>query len=178
MEKMLNEDCRNNSAWSHRYFVVFGHQELTEMEKGHKVRKEILDEGILAVDPEVLDRELDFAKGWIELAPQNPSPWNYLKGVLRRGGRPLGTEREFCEKFVRAPPPDDAGGDGAERHEGELDFAGDAVRSSHAIDCLSAIYAAESTDEGKERARRCLQALASKWDIIRKNYWDYRAKNL
>lgn len=174
MEKMLNEDCRNNSAWSHRYFVVFGHQELEEMEKGHKIRKEILEEGLLTVDPDVLERELTFTKGWIELAPQNPSPWNYLKGVLKRAGKPLATEREFCESFVRAPPE----GEGDEEVSGELDFIGDAVRSSHAIDCLSEIYAAEGTEEGKERARRCLQALGSKWDIIRKNYWDYRAKSL
>ena len=172
MEKMLNEDCRNNSAWSHRYFVVFGHEELEEMEKGHKVRKEILDEGVLTVSQEALTRELEYTKGWIELAPQNPSPWNYLKGVLKRAGRALGTERVFCESFVRAPQ--DVGGEGSH----ELDFAGDAVRSSHAIDCLSEIYAAEGTEEGKERARRCLVALGTKWDIIRKNYWDYRARNL
>jgi protein farnesyltransferase/geranylgeranyltransferase type-1 subunit alpha len=92
MEKLLNEDCRNNSAWSHRYFVVFGHEELTEMEKGDLVRKEILDKGVLKADEEVVERELAFAKGWIELAPQNPSPWNYLKGALRRAGRPVGME--------------------------------------------------------------------------------------
>ena len=172
MEKMLNEDCRNNSAWSHRYFVVFGHEELEEMEKGHKIRKEILEEGVLTVDLDILTRELEFTRGWIEMAPQNPSPWNYLKGVLKRAGRPLATEREFCESFVRPP-----GGAGLEEGQ-ELDFEGDAVRSSHAIDCLSEIYTAEGTEEGKERARRCLQALGSKWDIIRKNYWDYRAKNL
>ncbi|ETN38751.1 uncharacterized protein HMPREF1541_06789 [Cyphellophora europaea CBS 101466] len=168
MEKLLNDDCRNNSAWSHRYFVVFGLEELELMEKGDKVRKEILDEGLLPVDEAAVEREIAYAKEWIEVAPQNPSPWNYLRGVLKRAGRNLQSEREFCETFVRP-----AGEEGV-----ELDFEGDAVRSSHAIDWLSQAYVEQGTEEGKEKARRCLQALGTKWDIIRKNYWDYRAKGL
>jgi hypothetical protein len=43
---------------------------------------------------------------------------------------------------------------------------------------LAEIYAAEGTEAGRERARRCYRALAERWDVIRKNYWDYRVKKL
>jgi protein farnesyltransferase/geranylgeranyltransferase type-1 subunit alpha len=69
------------------------------------------------------------------------------------------------------------GGEG-EGVGGDLDFEGSAVRSSHAIELLSDIYALEGTDASKERARKCLTALGNKWDIIRKNYWDYKANKL
>ena len=182
LETLLIEDCRNNSAWSHRYFVVFGHEELAELEKGGqtKVRKELVESGLLNTDEAVVDREVAFTKGWIEVAPQNPSPWNYLKGILKRARRPLGSEREFCESFVRPKmeAPGEAGSASAATGTSEvLDFENDGVRSSHAIEWLSTIYAEEGTQEGKEKATKCLQALGNKWDIIRKNYWDYRIRN-
>ncbi|KAF3929026.1 hypothetical protein ABW20_dc0101664 [Dactylellina cionopaga] len=59
--RLLEEDVRNNSAWNHRYFVVFG-----------KLGTENPAEG-------VVEREVGFAKEAILKAPQNPSPWNYLK---------------------------------------------------------------------------------------------------
>jgi protein farnesyltransferase/geranylgeranyltransferase type-1 subunit alpha len=169
MDALITEDCRNNSAWSHRYFVVFGWEELEAMEQGDLVRKEILDKGVLKVDETVVERELGYARSWIGVAPMNASAWNYLRGVLRRAGRGLAGEKGFCEGFVR--------GEG-ELEDGELDFEGAGVRSSHAIELLSEIYGAEGTERGKEKARLCLVALGRKWDIIRKNYWDYRIKNL
>jgi protein farnesyltransferase/geranylgeranyltransferase type-1 subunit alpha len=162
---------------------VFGHEELEELEKPDgeaksRVRKELLENMMLGeVDEVVLQRELSFTKGWIEAAPQNASPWNYLRGVLKRAGRGLGTEREFCESFVR-PKREGVEWQGITEEAGPLDFEGDGVRSSHAIDWLSIIYAEEGTEEGKEKARACLRALGNKWDIIRKNYWDYRMKSV
>ena len=93
----------------------------------------------------------------------------------------MGTEREFCESFVRPkrnPGVDTWGGEDRIEDEGPLDYEGDGVRSSHAIDWLSIIYAEEGTAEGKEKARACLRALGNKWDIIRKNYWNYRMKSI
>ena len=184
MEDLLQEDVRNNSAWSHRYFVVFGHEELLVLEgedgKGEMVRKELFEliqkgEGPLVADNEVVGREVEYTKGKIELAPMNLSAWNYLKGVLRRGARKLGSEREFCERFVRPEEGGEVDSEGTKRDGGggELDFEGDGVRSSHAIDWLAEIYAEQGE---KEKARKCLEALGRKWDPIRKNYWDYRIK--
>ncbi|RMZ78182.1 hypothetical protein DV738_g3965, partial [Chaetothyriales sp. CBS 135597] len=161
VEVLIDEDVRNNSAWAHRYFVVFGFEELFVLEGGSRVdintniktgvekrlttRKELFanikatkGQGILKADEAVVQREIAYAKAKIGLAPQNPSSWNYLKGVLRRAGTPLSDER-----------------------------------ACHAIDWLAEIYA-ETGD--KELAQAALDSLANKWDRIRRNYWEYRQK--
>ena len=187
MEKLIEEDVRNNSAWSHRYFCVFGYEEIEVLESEENlkapellIRKDLFckrnggrrsnQEGnLLPVEARVRDREVEYAKTIIERTPQNPSPWNYLKGVIRRCDIPQAEFGTFCESFVRGS--DEAGGM-------DLDFEADTVRSSHAIAWLAEIYAAEGTEEGKEKARRCWTALGRKWDPIRKNYWDWRVKGM
>ena len=213
MDTLVEEDVRNNSAWSHRYFVVWGAEELELLEgkeswaKGEREtggggegkrmnRRELFDDikttqgkGVLKADERVVEREIKYTKEKIGLAPQNPSPWNYLKGVLRRAGRDLSTEQEFCESFVRPRPQQGTGGvddvvgygiqptvaEATEKSsEGaEIDFLGESVRSSHAIDWLAEIYAEQGE---QEKAVRALESLGRKWDPIRKNYWDYRVK--
>jgi protein farnesyltransferase/geranylgeranyltransferase type-1 subunit alpha len=145
-EALIREDVRNNSAWNHRYFLRFGADEL-------RLGKE---EARKVVDEDLIDQEVDYTKAKITLAPQNPSPWNYLKGVLRRGGRSMTEEQEFAAGFVG-------------------DVNGDEVRSSHAVDWLAECFAEQGESD---RAKECLQALGRKWDPIRKNYWDYRVKML
>lgn len=148
-EALIREDVRNNSAWNHRYFLCFGAEELR--------RKEAGEVGPGVVDEDLVDREVAYAEAKIRLAPQNPSPWNYLRGVLRRAGRRVSEEQAFAAGFVGA------------------DVMGEEVKSSHAVDWLAESWA-ERGDEA--RARECWAALARKWDPIRKNYWDYRARNL
>ena len=145
-DAFIREDVRNNSAWSHRYFLCFGADELL---RGKAEAAQVVDE-------DLVDREVDYSKAKIRLAPQNPSPWNYLKGVLRRGGRSVTTEQAFAAEFVP-------------------DVNGEHVRSSHAVDWLADCFAEQGQPD---KARECLQALARKWDPIRKNYWDYRARQL
>lgn len=161
LDTLLQDDVRNNSAWNHRYFVVFGADELAAIEASESgIRKDVLSSGVLVTDQDVVDREINYAKDHIAWAPQNPSPWNYLRGVLKRAGMSLGDVQVFCEGFV--------GGRAA-------DLLGDQVRSSHAVDWLADIYAA---DGDAERSKLCLQALATKWDPIRRKYWEYRIKQL
>ncbi|OAP55100.1 hypothetical protein AYL99_10800 [Fonsecaea erecta] len=194
VDALIRDDVRNNSAWNHRYFVCFGAEELAAMEpkaattvgggrgqeeekeeeagQGHHhgggrrpnvIRKDVLAGGTLlpVVDEDVVEREINYAKDHIAWAPQNPSPWNYLRGVLRRAGIPVTDLQVFCEGFV-------GGGKDA-------DLMGDGVTSSHAIDWLADIY---RLDGKVERSRACLEALAAKWDPIRRKYWDWRAKQL
>ena len=148
-EAMIREDVRNNSAWNHRYFLVFGAEELRAGGRGWGT----------VVDEEIVDREVEYAKAKISMAPQNQSPWNYLRGVLRRAGRKLSEEEDFAAGFVEVG---DLLGEGT-------------VRSSFAVDWLSECWA----EQGElERAREGLQALARKWDPVRKGYWEYRARLL
>ncbi|MCJ1317464.1 CAAX geranylgeranyltransferase alpha subunit [Xylographa vitiligo] len=138
VEHLLLVDLRNNSAWNHRWFVVFGNPEHT------------------SVPSETSQREIDFAKSKIREAPQNQSPWNYLKGVLRKNGLAMGALGGFAEEFA---------GEGRE------------VRSSHALDFLAEMWS-QGGEEDKRKAERALGLLADTYDPIRKNYWDYRKRLL
>lgn len=134
-EAMINDDVRNNSAWNHRWFLVVG---------GHDGRLE---------SPHLVERELEYAKYAIRKAPQNQSPWNYIKGVVRVAGLPLSTLTDFAREFADMRRPDD-------------------IYSSHALDLLADIYAAEQGS--KEEAKKALDLLASRFDPIRAHYWSYR----
>ena len=67
VERLLEEDIRNNSAWNQRMFVL-----------SHTVQK---------VTGEILDRELKFAMNAITKVPGNESSWNYLAGYVLKNLR-------------------------------------------------------------------------------------------
>ncbi|KKF96176.1 Protein farnesyltransferase/geranylgeranyltransferase type-1 subunit alpha [Ceratocystis platani] len=152
-QNYIEQDLRNNSAWSHRFFLVFSDPMASSGAAIHATE----------ADPEVphaiIERELAYAREKIDLAPQNQSPWNYLKGVLVKGGRGIETEKAFVEKFVR--------------NIGEGDE--EAVLSTHALDFLAEILVAEGE---KERAAVCLSRLSEKWDPVRAGYWKLRQQQL
>lgn len=140
VEELLKQDVRNNSAWNHRWYVVFGRPE---------GEKRFGDKGIV-------DGEMRFAMEKVRLAPQNQSPWNYIRGLQReaKGEAKITLEllRKFAEEFASIEEPDK-------------------IRSSHALDLLAGIYA----EEGKKtEASKGLELLATKYDPIRANYWNWR----
>ncbi|KAH0555663.1 hypothetical protein GP486_006389, partial [Trichoglossum hirsutum] len=65
VDSLLRTDVRNNSAWNHRFFLVFGRQD---------------GDPSFIPTPEIVDRELEYAKTAVFEAPQNPCPWIYLRG--------------------------------------------------------------------------------------------------
>ncbi|KAK8135414.1 protein farnesyltransferase/ geranylgeranyltransferase type-1 subunit alpha [Apiospora sp. TS-2023a] len=152
IEGMIDEDVRNNSAWSHRFFLVFSNPRYATPE-AHATE---LDAGVPA---DVVDREVAYAQAKIQLAPQNQSPWNYLRGVLVKGGRDLGSVKGFVEQYVQNL------GD-AEKEE---------VHSSHALEQLADIYE-EAGD--KEKADLCWKRLGEKWDRIRFGYWAWKRRSM
>ncbi|KAH6955552.1 hypothetical protein DER45DRAFT_573469 [Fusarium avenaceum] len=143
----IEEDVRNNSAWSHRFYLVFSDPTASTPSSGPT-------EADPRVPAETLDREINYSKEKISLAPQNQSPWNYLFAVLAKGSRPLSSLKDFAEGFVSAL--------GEEAEE---------VRSSHALDFLAKLYDEEGD---KEKAELCLRRLGEKWDPVREGYWKYR----
>ncbi len=150
VERLLREDVRNNSAWSHRFFLVFSNPRYTT--EGSKAT-----EPDSKVPQEIINKDLGFAEAAVYEAPQNQSPWNYIRGVLRKGGRKLGSLEGFVVEFVEL-------GDGKED-----------VKSSHALDFLADVWA----EKGEvQKAERALELLGGKYDRIRKNYWDWRRDNL
>ncbi|GAA99391.1 uncharacterized protein L969DRAFT_86625 [Mixia osmundae IAM 14324] len=90
-ESLLNEDLRNNSAWNHRWFVVYGSDHSNRA--SHK-NAESLQE-----------RELEYCKDKISIAPNNPSAWNYLRGVLRHSKTALIALNAFVEPLTRLESP-------------------------------------------------------------------------
>lgn len=190
METLLREDVRNNSAWNHRWFLCFGRDELRRTKKKPVKATSWGGEGETGgetpttttgtvVDEELIDREVAFAQGKILLAPQNQSPWTYLRALYRKAGRPLEELRGFVEQFAGEEEDAEEEEKEAEDAEGGADVGkskgrknvDEGVRSSHALDLLAEIYA-----EGGEvvAARRVLEALGRRWDPVRKGYWDYR----
>ena len=98
-----------------------------------------------------------YAKDAIRKAPQNQSPWNYIRGVVRHNKLPLSTLKEFVHVFADLDKPDD-------------------VYSSHALDTLADIYAEEKNSQ--ENAKKVLDLLATRYDPIRAQYWNFRKGQL
>lgn len=150
IETLLEADIRNNSAWNHRWFIVFARY--SDPEK-HSIKNNDADS---EVPPNIVEREVQYAKTAIAKAPQNQSPWLYLRGILRKQGMGLVGVKDFAEQFADLANEDE-------------------VRSSHALDLLADAYAEE---QQKEKSARALELLARRYDPIRKNYWDYRRSQL
>lgn len=137
-EKLIEHDVRNNSAWNHRWYVINGK----------------VSEGVPGIkDEKIRDREIEFAEATVAKAPQNQSPWNYLRGVVKKSGQPLSSLKDFVSQYASVEEPD-------------------RIRSSHALDVLVDILAEE--EGSKQQAALALDMLAQKYDPIRKNYWEYR----
>lgn len=141
VEEMLRQDVRNNSAWNHRWFVVFGRPDAPKSAEKDKA---------------ILERETLFAENAIRRAPQNQSPWSYLRGLISRFELPMSTVKAFAEGFA------------------SLDKSG-AVKSSHALNVLADSY----KEAGKnDEAGQALDLLANKYDPIRFRYWMWKKEQL
>jgi protein farnesyltransferase/geranylgeranyltransferase type-1 subunit alpha len=62
-ERLIQNDILNNSAWSHRFYTLFGNGATPE-KKG----------------VELVDSEIEYAQRIIRSLPSNAAPWNYLRG--------------------------------------------------------------------------------------------------
>ena len=145
IEGLIRADVRNNSAWNHRWFVTFGRSDGKSTTLAH-----------VEVSGEVYDREIQYTQDAIRVAPQNQSPWNYLRGILKLRGKGLVAQKSFASEFADLEKEDD-------------------VRSSHALEFLVDIWVEEKQDDN---AARALDLLATRYDPIRKNYWAYRKSEL
>lgn len=111
LEVMLKEDVRNNSAWHHRFFVVFGRVkggtgvggsgDVLKRELAYAYFKHL---SLMFADsmPDPFTR---YTKDQIALAPNNPSAWNYLRGVLEHTSTPFSSLENFVQLYISAKPP-------------------------------------------------------------------------
>lgn len=98
-DKMIRRDIRNNSAFNHRWFCIFGRALQS---------KDRLDPAL----EKQRDQEIAYALDILSMAPNNASPWNYLRGyvwLLLIGSlhqslppnRPLGDMDSHVAQFIR-----------------------------------------------------------------------------
>ena len=75
IDSLLQEDARNNSAWNHRFFCIFGSKwaewDAERCQDWWKIGKD---------KEEIINAEIAFTKGHIATIPNNASAWNYLRG--------------------------------------------------------------------------------------------------
>ncbi|GIY16307.1 hypothetical protein CEXT_608571 [Caerostris extrusa] len=138
VNELLTDDIRNNSAWNQRFFVI----------------------NTVGISDEVLDREIKYTLDCIQKAPNNESPWNYLRGILRdRGLSKIPEVTEFTEKLYES-----------------------GCRSPHLlgfmIDIREESLLANTTMEDLRKTLDLCSLLAKKHDVIRREYWEYIANNL
>lgn len=150
-QNLIEDDVRNNSAWSHRFFLTCSDPE-------HSTPGSTPTEHDPKIPDSIIDKEIKYAQEKILLAPQNQSPWNYMQALITKSGRKLSTLQVFAQQFVNNLGKED-----------------EAVRSSHALNLLADIYAQEGDSAN---AKICLESLATKWDPVREGYWKFRLSEL
>lgn len=150
-EALIDGDVRNNSAWSHRFFVIFS-------DPAHSTKGSLSTEHDPKIPADIIDREVKYAQEKTLLAPQNESPWNYLRGVLVKGGRKMSSVEEFVTQFVS-----------------DIGEENEKVTSTHGLELLAEIYAEKGEND---KADLCLRRLGEKWDRIRLGYWQWRRQML
>lgn len=167
---LLTRDVYNNSAWNHRWFVLFCRRADPSL---HSIKAswEIFNpEDKLLVEEEVI-----YVKEKIYLAPQNQSPWTYLRAMLRHTSTPLSNLVSFAESFVS---PEllllfhSSNNDNNKKIDDEKEYQ---IKSSHALDFLADAYAEKGENETSDKV---LEYLGAKADPIRRNFWEFKRRGL
>lgn len=138
IDKCIQADLRNNSAWSHRFFTKFSRA---------------------TTSSDLVQSEVQYAKELIDTAPQNPSSWNYLKGIYAKFNKDITELEEFCTRFVNL-----------KEIAQDQPTQETTTKSSYALEMLAKIYVQKHQTA---RAAAVYDLLIAKYDPIRANYWDY-----
>ncbi|GAA5981886.1 hypothetical protein JCM10908_004655 [Rhodotorula pacifica] len=158
-DRLLQEDLRNNSAWNHRFFVAF--------ESG--------------MGGDCAEREIRYAKEKLAISPNNPSAWNYLRGILKRLQRPLSTYSDFIKPLALNTPETVPAGDPPISEKAELpawlaiEYLADAAAED------AAALKADEEESRRKRAEKVKEAAdlfrsLEEFDPIRRFYYEFCAK--
>lgn len=143
VDQFIEKDVYNNSAWSHRYFAIFGDAEINKK----------------TITNDIFEKELEYTKDKISIAPQNVSSWNYLIALFEVTGNNLSQLEEFAKSYANVLSND-------------ADV--EKIKSVPALEALVKIY----VKSNPELATKGYDLLATKYDTIRKNYWEYKKKSI
>jgi len=140
VDSMLINDIRNNSAWHHRFFVVYGCG-IRDGEEEHS---------------HVFKRELTYVKQSISLVPNNPAAWNYLRGILEHNARPFSSVKDFIWPYTIPPlgsmPPGHTANRDIVNLENPPPAEGAELPVPAAIEFMADIWEKEGTKEGLDKA--------------------------
>lgn len=174
-EVILDMDAKNYHAWQHRQWALqefdlwegeleFVDQLLRDDLRNNSAWNQrffLISRTVGFDDEEVVSRECAYAMAYIRKAPHNESPWNYLRGVLdAAGGSTVGRPdvRDFCESL----------------------YTEDKCRVAYLLAFLVDSLAERLVAEPKllPQAVALCHTLAQEQDVIRKEYWNFMARDL
>lgn len=160
VERLLEEDIRNNSAWNQRFFIVttFPIKEVPPMEEKLNKRSNIRLSG------EILERELNFTLNAIKKVTRNESAWNYLRGLLDNCNE---SESDGLRSKIYSCCT-------------EMKSSGNS--SPYLLSTIMDLDKEEGLRKGDtaqlQNAIQICYSLANEHDIIRKEYWNYMAESI
>ncbi|EIW54989.1 protein prenylyltransferase [Trametes versicolor FP-101664 SS1] len=157
-ETLLDADVRNNSAWHHRFFVVFASGVRLGDEDREQVRR----------------RELAYVKEQIAVAPNNASAWNYLRGVLETTRTPFEELTSFVEPYTASQRP--APGEEVVDLDNPLPTERAELPCVAALEFMADAYEKRGGDS-VPKAVEIWKVLANEKDTMRKKYWEYRIRD-
>jgi len=163
-EEILKQDAKNYHAWSHRQWVL---KTFNAFKRELEFVASLIENDIrnnsawnqrhFVVDnttgftEEAINTELGYTFGIIRRAPNNESPWNYIIGLLNKKKF---TQFENLEEFA-------------------LDKQNAKCSQAHMI--LVELY--EKLKRVDDAVKIC-EALSTKSDVTRSNYWKFRASEI
>ncbi|XP_071948994.1 protein farnesyltransferase/geranylgeranyltransferase type-1 subunit alpha-like [Antedon mediterranea] len=140
VDKLLSQDLRNNSAWNQRFFVI---------------------SNVSKIESATIKTEVEYALEKIKKAPNNESPWNYLRGILSDHGMyKYSGLMDTCQGMYN-----------------------NNIRSPYLIGCIIDMYEEMLEDKTGDddtlvKAVKHCKELAEQFDVIRKEYWLYVERSL
>lgn len=147
INELIDLDIRNNSAWNQRYFYLSNKSDLNK-EENH------------------LTEEIEYCLSKIDLCVDNESSWNYLRALVARNKNVYPDNViQFCRNKLSMDKED-------EKSPFLIAFLVD----YNSIKSKELLKSTKDSNELKTYAKESvelLESLASKYDTIRANYWNY-----
>lgn len=173
-ETILRMDAKNYHAWQHRQWAISefnlwdGELDYVTQLLADDVRNNsawnqryfVISHTTGFTESSVLNRELAYTMESIKKAPHNESPWNYLRGILEAAKDGYRSDVDsFCEELY-------------------AEGCRVAYLLSFMVDSITEKLPTVGDDKMLESALDFCRVLAEEEDIIRREYWNFVAREL